>query len=144
LDHLRRLASIGVITKTEWEQLEPITKQLKSISDVRNTVLHYGASNVAEGSGFVPDAIMALTADRAKVFPISPEILDDMAQDLGKIFLHLVTRHMGRPALRGKHPKLERVLNAAWRYTPPRQGRNRSHRDANTLAPISRPKSSPA
>jgi hypothetical protein len=120
---LKRLAEIGSIDAAEWAELEPILGQLHKINGTRNIILHHGAEGVEEGRAFVTDALRALTEDRMKVVPISPEILDAMGFDCRKIFLHLVTRHLGRPPLRGYHAELDEVLHAAWRYipVPPRQ-----------------------
>jgi hypothetical protein len=117
---LRRLADVGDMDAAEWEQLEPVLTQLHIINDVRNTLLHHVTQGVEDGRALVTDALRALTVDRIRVYPISPAILEAMTRDCRKIFLHLVTRHSGRPALRGKHPELDEVLRDAWRYIPPR------------------------
>jgi hypothetical protein len=129
MDHIRRLAEVGVIPPEEWAPLEPVLAQLKHISGKRNTILHYGAVDVAEGRGLVTDAMVALTMERVKSFPISPDILSDMTDDLNKIFIHLLMRHAGRPVLRANHPGLDEILRAAWRYIPPQPKKN--HRPPN-------------
>jgi len=94
----------------------PIVDQLKLITSRRNDILHHGATDVAQGGGLVTNEALALTIQRVQSFPISPEILDDMTADLLKINAHFLTRHVERPALRGKHSALDAVLTAAWRY----------------------------
>ena len=107
---LRRLADVGSIEAAEWAKLEPAIAQLHTINEVRNTLLHHVTQGVEEGRAFVTDALRALTIERMRVYPISPGILDAMAYDCRKIFLHLIVRHSGRPALRGKHPELDEIL----------------------------------
>jgi hypothetical protein len=116
LGYFRRLAEIGAIDAKEWSALSPVVDQLKTINQRRNDILHHGADGVASGEGVVSNQAMALKLDRIQSFPISPEILDDMTADLHKITAHLLTRHLGRPSLRGKHPELDAVLSRAWQY----------------------------
>jgi hypothetical protein len=113
--HLRRLAEAEVVEPVKWAELKPVIDQLGDINSARNRILHYGAEAVAEGEGFVTNALMAHVANKATYFPISPEILRDMTADLRNILFHLV-RHMGRPALRGHHPEIDAALKAAWLY----------------------------
>jgi hypothetical protein len=139
-NRLRRLFEVGFIETAEWVQLEPVLKQLGEINDARNKILHYGAESVAEGRGVVTTALMALTEAKIETFPISPVILADMTQDLRKISIHLVARHVGRPALRGKHPEMDAILQAGWRYTRPapaktiKVGKNRSPKKASSIS----------
>jgi hypothetical protein len=129
LAYLGRLASVRRISTAEWLELEPVVIQLRLINERRNDILHHGASDVAAGGGTVSNDAMALTPKHVQSFPISPEILDDMTADLLKINAHFLTRHMGRLPLRGKHPDLDAVLAASWRYTPPQQSQNRDRQE---------------
>lgn len=100
-------------------ELEGILDHLLVINKKRNEILHYGAISIAEGSGSVTNALRALTPGKVKGFPISSEILTDMTEDLRKAILHLHATYMGRPKLKGKHPTLEKILLAPWRYKSP-------------------------
>jgi hypothetical protein len=140
--HLGRLAEIKKIEPAEWLQLQPVLRQLGIINKVRNLILHYGTDNIAEGRGLVSNAKRALTIERVTPYPISPQILKDMTEDLSKIYLHLAVRHMGRQPLRGKHPYLEKVLAASWRYTapePPKKDRQREKKKSQPSSPPSTP-----
>jgi hypothetical protein len=141
-NRFQRLYEAGIISEVDWNDAKPLFQHLGEINGRRNGILHYGAISVAEGLGRVTNANIAHTPQRIAEFPISPEILDDMTADLRKIMLHLLTRHAGRPALRGVHPELDAILRASWRYTqqpspPPRFGKlrglgrtkNKVHRD---------------
>jgi hypothetical protein len=122
---LRRLADADLIENAEWEQLGPVLAQLRYVNDIRNAILHYGAQGVAAGRALVADALRALTPERIRAFPISADILADLTYDCHKIYRDLIVHHSGRPALIGKHPELEAVLNSAWRYKPPQQAPSR-------------------
>jgi hypothetical protein len=134
---------VGIIQADEWAALMPIVDQLKLITGRRNDILHHGATDVAQGGGLVTNEALALTTERIQSFPISPEILDDMTADLRKINAHFLTRHLGRPALRGEHPALDAVLTASWRYKQPEQAESRPRRDDTSRTPRRQPKPSP-
>jgi hypothetical protein len=125
-DHLRRLATVGIIDTTEWAQLEPVLGQLKLISDVRNSILHHGTQGITDPRPLSVNGLRALTTDRMKIYPAGPDTLEDIIADCRKIVLHLMLRHAGRPALRGNHPDFDEALVAAWRYRPPLQSLPRS------------------
>ncbi|MEJ0075358.1 MAG: hypothetical protein WDO17_07900 [Alphaproteobacteria bacterium] len=78
-------------------------------------MLHYGATGVAEGNAIVSDALKA--KGEPHVFPISPELLEAMRDDLNKIIMHLAYRHLGRPEPRAfnNRAKLDEVLQRPWR-----------------------------
>jgi hypothetical protein len=143
LNYFRRLADVGIIQADEWTALMPIVDQLRLVTSRRNDILHHGATDVAQGGGLVTNEALALTAERIQSFPISPEILDDMTADLRKINAHFLTRHMGRPALRGTHPELDVVLTASWRYKSPEQAQSHQRRDDMNRTPRRQRKSSP-
>jgi hypothetical protein len=141
LGYFRRLSDVGAIRTGEWVELLPLVEQLGGIADRRNDILHHGASDIAAGGGVVSNDAMALTPGRAH---ISPEILDDMTADLQKINVHFLLRHMGRQALRGKHPELDAVLDRAWRYKLPQRPQRQTNRIAKTGKRQRPPKSSSA
>jgi len=120
----RIVEATGVEAEAKIE-LEYVTQQLGIINGARNSILHHGALSVAEGRGIVPNALVALTPEKITAFPISPQILDDMTNDLRKIIVHLHAHHMGRPPPRGNW--LDPVLRSTWRYKhrEQRQGSNK-------------------
>jgi hypothetical protein len=83
--------------KSQWAQddLKDIFDQLSIINGVRNDILHHGANMVAEGKGYVSNALRA--KGEATEFPISPELLNAMWQDLQRILVRLYYDHLGRP-----------------------------------------------
>lgn len=131
-NYLSRLHLVKQISDDNWNDLKSLFDQLGIINKFRNDIIHHGAAFVAEGRGIVSNAAKALTDERITKFQVSPEILDDMTADLRQIFARLHTRHTGRPILKGKHPELEKLLQAPWRYkqqpTPPPQSQKPSSR----------------
>jgi hypothetical protein len=122
---LRRLADIGQIKQPEWKELEPVLAQLNHINKTRNLILHYGADGVAEGEGISSDEGMALTLDRVRRHPVSPEIIAAMTADARKIFFCLVAYHAGRPAPISTYAN--GLRRAPWRYKPPQPKKTDPH-----------------
>jgi hypothetical protein len=123
LTYIKQLAEAVDAPQEARADLEYILQQLGIINGVRNAVLHYGATSIAEGNAVVSNALRAKS--EPTVFPISPTALDEMTFDLRKIIYHLHYRHMGRQGPRGDYGKavLDGALSAAWRYkhpTPPK------------------------
>ena len=81
----------------------------------------------------VPDVAWASTefltthADSTP-FPISPEILREITEDLRRIMACLLVYHAGRPPLRGKHQELDALLRAPWRYKPLQQAQSQDRK----------------
>jgi len=132
-----RMAEVGIIGSTEWAEFKPVIEQLMKINGARNLILHHGATAIREGRGFVTDAVRALTFNRIKYIPISPEILRYMTRDLLKIFVRLGIRHSGHPQSHDpSDPVVHDMLHGAWQYTPsappqtPKEGKARGTRKA--------------
>jgi hypothetical protein len=125
IQFLRRLRDTAVINDDEWNRLEPILEQLRTINGRRNEILHYGARAIASGEGFVTNLVRAHTRDRVTSFPISPRILKDMTDDLRVITILLATNHTGIPTPPETRASIETALPLAWRYKSPQQSQNR-------------------
>jgi hypothetical protein len=146
LNRMRRLFETGDVQQSDWADLEPILQQFNLINGIRNEILHYGARAKSDGERYVSNALKAHTRQKITVFSISAEILADMTHDVGKIIIHLHTRHMGRPPLGGARnlDEVEKILRAPWRYKPPlRRPVTSPKRDAKSRVRKGRPKSSP-
>jgi hypothetical protein len=128
----QRLHELGTISEEEWIDAEPVFQQLTLINSRRNDIFHHGASSIAEGVGIVSNAAMAHIEERITGFEISPHIPDDMTADIRKILTHLYIRHMGRPRLLGKHPQLDEILLAPWRYKPKQLPAAKSRKPASS------------
>jgi hypothetical protein len=113
---IRKLAPDAAISTEARAHLLDMLQQLNVINGARNNLLHFGAESIAEGSGFVTNELKRARG-KATVFPISPETLDQMTDDLKAIIIHLLLDHAGRPAL---SPNTRALLLAsmpsAWRY----------------------------
>lgn len=121
ISHLRRLQEVDEVPAEHWKRLEPVLAQLAHLNSARNLLLHYGAREIAEGSGHASNARLVHVRANVRSIPISPKIMDEMIYDLRKICLHLIWFHVGRPKPAGSHPALEEVIAGSWRYKPPQQ-----------------------
>jgi len=113
---IKQIAKATGCQKEVLDDLEDIFNQLGIINGVRNHILHYGASMVAEGKGYVSNAMRA--KGQPTEFPMSPDLLDDMWHDLQRILARLYYDHLGRPG-----PRDEEGLkipdphqHAPWKY----------------------------
>lgn len=117
--YIKQLAETTGAPQDVLNDLKDVLQQIGIINGVRNAILHYGATSVAEGRAIVSDALKA--KGQPTEFPISPTALDDMTVDLHKIIVHLGYRHLKRPAPLGQFGRdvLSALLNAPWRYKHP-------------------------
>jgi hypothetical protein len=118
---LKRLAEVGEIDAANWALLKPIVEHLGKINEVRNRLLHLGASGIAEGEGHVTNASRALTAARVEKTTMNPDILRAMTSDLQKIYHHLLISHVGHQRSGGEYADQETTLSAPWLYIPEQQ-----------------------
>jgi hypothetical protein len=77
--HIKQVAKAASAPKESQDDLEDILQQLGIINGARNDILHYGATEIAEGRGMVSDAWKAKS--QPTEFPISPTALEEMAED---------------------------------------------------------------
>jgi hypothetical protein len=117
--YIKQLAEATGAPPEARDDLTNVLQQLGIINSVRNAVLHYGATSVAEGRAIVSNVLKA--KGEPTVFPISPTALDEMTTDLRIIALHLNYRHLGRPLPRGSlgTETLDKALSAPWQYKHP-------------------------
>ena len=116
--HIKQIAAINA-PKEKRDDLELVLQQLGILNGVRDHILHYGATAIAEGRGTVSNAWKAKAVP--KEFPISDTALAEMTDDARQIIAHLAYHHLGRPWPRAE-PNiafLEQVLQRPWRYNHP-------------------------
>jgi hypothetical protein len=115
-NHIENLIKSARLAPDKKAELGDILQHLRDINNARNNILHYGARAIAEGRGFVTNALTR-SSERAVRFQISPEILENMTTDLRKIITYLHLRHMGRPPPHESTQKmLLSALPATWLY----------------------------
>ncbi|MFI5021147.1 MAG: hypothetical protein ACHQRJ_05780 [Alphaproteobacteria bacterium] len=119
LNRLGRLHQAGAISEPEWASLRVIFGHFNAIIGVRDLILHHGARADSKGDRYVSNALKVITDESARIIPISAAAVDDMRHDLRKISVHLRLYHLGRAPLRGRHPALDEIVHAPWRYKPP-------------------------
>jgi hypothetical protein len=110
--HIKQIAVAINTPKDERDDLDLVLQQLCILNGVRDHILHYGATAIAEGRGTVSNAWKAKA--EPKEFPISDTASAEMADDARKIIAHL-DRHLGRPRPHG----MSEVLQRAWQYKYP-------------------------
>jgi len=132
LNRMRRLVETGDVQQSDWVDLEPTLQQFNLINGTRDAILHYGAQAKSDGERYVTNALKAHTRQKIRAFSISAEILADMTHDVRKIIVHLHTRHMGRPPLRGtlNLDAVAKILRAPWRYKQPPSHRAKDRKPA--------------
>jgi hypothetical protein len=119
IQFLNRLIDTGEIGEPAKSDLKALFAQLLIINRIRNDVIHYGANFDNDPIAIVSNSVFAHTADRIRQTPISPEILEDLICDLGKIHAHFVANHVGlQESDEIRHPEQEILLKASWRYKP--------------------------
>ncbi len=133
--YIKQLTVATNISKELQDDLTDVVDQLNAINSVRNLILHYGATSVAEGRAIVSNAYKA--KGEPKSFPISPTDLDNMTGDLKKIAAHLNERHLGK---RSEYTLLGNPIHDAWRYIRPSPKKVRSTKAERRRAKKPRPK----
>lgn len=122
IDLVKTLAKEGGAKQEALDELTYVLAQLRAINTTRNNLLHWGAQDVAEGEAYVLTALEGVAEDAkgARRFPMSPDILRHMTDDLYKIIIQLRVGHMGLPEPKGAFGRVwvDKVRADAWRYTP--------------------------
>ena len=138
---IRRLIQVSPVTAEAKAELDDILGQMIAINDARNDILHYGATDIAEGKGAVTNELKALTESHLTSFPISADILNNMTTDLLKIMFHLRLHHSGIPALRSVSNQLAATtaLHAPWRYKHTAKQTPKDHKKAGAGNPPPKP-----
>ena len=113
--YIKQIAAAINAPKEKRDDLELVLQQLWILNGVRDAILHYGATAIAEGRGMVSDAWKAKA--EPKEFPISDAALAEMADDARKVIAHLTFHHLGPPG--APDAFLEQVLQRPWRYKYP-------------------------
>jgi hypothetical protein len=119
--YIKQVAAAVNVPKEKRDDLELVLQQLGILNGVRDSILHYGATAIAEGRGTVSNAWKAKAEPTE--FPISDTALAEMADDARQIIAHLAYRHLGRPWPRAASniAFLEEVLQRPWQYKYPSQ-----------------------
>ncbi|MBW0006043.1 MAG: hypothetical protein JO216_21445 [Hyphomicrobiales bacterium] len=126
--NIRQLAAVRGLPKYLQDDLTLVLQQLGVIIGVRNALLHYGVTSVVQGKAIVSNALKA--KGEPKLFPISPELLDQMYWDLRKILVHLYFRHLKyAPSDKGL---VSRIMGAEWQYKHSLMPKSRSKERADS------------
>jgi hypothetical protein len=114
---LNRLIEMGEISDPAKTDLKYLFAQLSIINRVRNDIIHYGANFDNAAVAIVSTSVFVHKENRIRETPISPQLLEDLIYDLGKIHAHFIANHVGLQDSDGvHHPEQEALLKASWRY----------------------------
>jgi hypothetical protein len=119
MDYIRRIVAVNDPGDERRHELDNVFKQLKSISDARNDIVHYMSFVTSDLGRIVSNISRAHLTKNIKERPVSPAILKTMTTDLEKIGLHLVMHWVLPNASLAERARQEPILNNAWRYKPP-------------------------
>lgn len=120
--YIKQVAAAINAPKEKRDDLEFVLQQLGILNGRRDAILHYGATEIAEGRGTVSNAWK--TKAQPKEFPISDAALTEMTDDIRKIIAHLTYHHLGPP--RVSDAFLAQVLLLPWRYKYPSERNSRT------------------
>jgi hypothetical protein len=91
-------------------------KRLRYINDARNAIVHYGAHYRSGTWRFVSNSIKAISADRTKVWVMSPDMLDSMTNDVRKIDAILLLEMSEDDQREEIEALYNPELSSKWRY----------------------------
>jgi hypothetical protein len=112
---ITKMAKVKKISEESSEDLEDVFRQLRAINTARNSILHFGATSIANGNAIVSNALKA--HGEPTIFPVSPPVLNLMTKDCRKIIAHLNYNHLGKsPLSEDKKQVLAETLQSPWLY----------------------------
>lgn len=117
INRMLEISDDGHASATNKKRFKHAFDQFKVINEARNLLLHHGL----ERPWGIPthsssNARVALTKERLKSMHFTPEVLDNMAEDLGKIQLIISFAAVTK----GKElPVVDKLLREPWLYIPP-------------------------
>jgi hypothetical protein len=121
--YINRILETTNAEQSVRDDFQFIFTQLGYLTDARNSILHSGTTfNTEDGDFLSTNAMLALTDDRRKEFPVSQIILNQMVEDLKKINAHLLSfLFVGAPPGIKSLNNLDEHKQRAWQYKPPPQ-----------------------
>jgi hypothetical protein len=118
ISFLKRICEANDPGEERRNELFAALDQLKAISDVRNSILHYG-SFTTDDKGRITSNISRVHVGRnVREIPVSLNILNAMTHDLEKIGQHLTSLNVMPNSSFSDRAKEIPILNDAWLYTP--------------------------
>ena len=117
IDCIRRITEVRGMAPERRADLDTIFSQLKSITDMRNRIIHYGTFVTRDKGRITSTARRALTAEQVEERGASVEILKAMTADIQRINTALLWD------FDPKRPSLsDPSLSDPWRYIPELRG----------------------
>lgn len=130
IDFLKRIQEANTGSRELGGDLDDVLSRLKSITTVRNDILHYGTLDGDAFTRLVSNQFKALTQKHEKATQVTAQALMDMAADCQKITVHVLAAIMPSAVLDafggGVPPAMTQRLQSPWRYKPLQPSRPRS------------------
>jgi hypothetical protein len=132
IDRTKRLMELYKIKQELIDDFEDIVHHFKEIGLVRDRIIHRGWR--VYGDAFsVSDIVTARIKDDAKIFRVTLAEMDDMIEDLIRIWMRIYYRHIGDDGQGLQQPPSE------WCYNPPGRGNTRKQSRKGPRNPSSSP-----
>jgi hypothetical protein len=133
IDRTKRLIKLYKVKKELADDFCDIAKQFSKIGEKRNHIIHRGWHAYAD-TFLVSDIATARVVDEPEIASITFAEMDDMIEDLIRIWMRIRFRHI-EPE---RHEELRNVA-ASWRYNPPGRGKSRKQSGKRPRKPSSSP-----
>jgi hypothetical protein len=135
IDFVKRICDASDPGQERREELDDVFKQLRAISEIRNSLLHYGSATFSDRGRVTSNVRIAHVPTRIREYPVSVTIINGMAADLQKISYHLTLQCLRPDASFAERAAEIPEIAGAWRYKPAQQPRARQ---GNQTPPRSR------
>jgi hypothetical protein len=117
MQYMRRIAEAEKWDKRRRAQIDVIFAQLRLIQNLRNDLLHYGASFKGLDKFAISNRLVAHAQEKIRETAITLPDLQAMGADLATIEVRLLV--LARKRGERIHPALRPALRASWQYKPP-------------------------
>jgi hypothetical protein len=125
MDFIKRICEAFDPGQERREELDNVFKQLRTINEIRNSLLHYGSATLSDRGRITSNVRIAHVPTRIREHPVPLDIINAMTTDLQKISYHLTLQCLRPDASFAERAAEIPEIAGAWRYKPARQPRAR-------------------
>jgi hypothetical protein len=116
---IRRIADAQQWTEQRKAELTSIFKQLEAINQLRNNLLHLGATFEGQGQWLVSNALLTYTKEKVRMQSINIATLEAAISDLTRMHLRLTLFAFAEQMPSDTRSVFEASAKQPWRYEPP-------------------------
>jgi hypothetical protein len=117
---IRRIADAQKWTEERKAELTSIFKQLEAINQLRNNLLHLGATFKGQGQWLVSNELLTYTKEKVRTQSITIATLQAATSDLTEMYSRLTLFAFAEQMLPDTRSVFEASAKQSWRYEPPR------------------------